>query len=639
MEFYISIKHKNEMKKEDLENHQNLFFLGPKGEQRKFFQEMIELVNTDTIFWRRNFHPKDPPVIPYRNITSDIGQDFQDNFIQSLAQLLAELKMDIPFFSPRYLAHMTADVSLPGILGYYAGLLYNANNVSGEASPVTLRYELEVGKQFARLFGFNDVKSFGHITSGGTVANFESIFYNKASRFIPATLGLMIKQLKMSWPSFLPDDLWQLLNFELSEIPELLKEFQALGIDLDQQIEKNSPATLGDRKYWELLQNNFKETIGLPVIIVPSTAHYSWSKASHLFGIGRENCLQVKIDKTLAMSVVELEEVLKHCHKGKRPIIQTVAVLGSTEFGSFDPLDEILAVLKKWKSKHLYSPVHIDGAYGGYFQSMFIPGERFPKLNEEARSKNSRVYNIFQSVKDADSITVDPHKLGHTPTGVGVFLTKHGFSREFVAEGADYCLTSQESNPDDFPLGKYILEGSKSGASAASVYFSNKIIPLNSDGYGGLLQDLIAKTQNFYHALLRSNSDESAFSQKLEIIPVSEPQSNLLCFYVKPRSLTSLTKINDFNLKLIQDYFPHPTNHIQDFNYFISKTRLKVSKLTEDADAEIFSGLEMNTDGLQLLRIVLLNRWSHLPSGNGDDYLTDFLNEIKIKSLELLHED
>src|SRR5690606_32545759 len=119
---------------------------------------------------------------------SAVGQDFQDNLVQSLSELLAELKMGIPFFSPRYMAHMTADVSMPGILAYYAGLLYNANNVSGEASPVTLKYELEVGRQFSRLFGYDDKSSFGHITSGGTVANLESVYYNKASRFIPATL-------------------------------------------------------------------------------------------------------------------------------------------------------------------------------------------------------------------------------------------------------------------------------------------------------------------------------------------------------------------------------------------------------------------------------------------------------------------
>lgn len=624
--------------KNELENLHNLFFLGAKGEQRKFFQEMVELVNTDMVFWRRNFHPKDPPHIPYHHLTSPIGQAYQEEFIQSLAKLLADLKMDIPFFSPRYLAHMTADVSLPGLLGYYAGLLYNANNVSGEASPVTLKYELEVGKEFAHLFGYDQSKSFGHITSGGTVANFESVFYNKASRFIPATMGLIIKKQNINWPSFLPDDLWQLLNIKLGEIPALLNEFKKLGFEAEQLIEKYSPAYLGDGKYWQLLQETFKTTLGPPVIIVPSTAHYSWSKASHLFGLGRENCLQVRVNKNLVMCASEFEKVIHHCQQEKKPIIQTVCILGTTEFGSFDPLDEILAVLKKWHEKNVYSPIHIDGAYGGYFQAMFTEGIRFPQIAKEAQAHDPRVYKIFQTLKETDSITVDPHKLGHTPTGVGVFITKHGFVKEFVAEGADYCLSSQESNPEDFPLGKYILEGSKSGASATSVYFSNKMIPLNSDGYGGLLHGLVVDTESFYQELLKLSNDISDFSQHLEIIPIAPPQSNLLCFYIKPKNMKKLTEINDFNLSLIKDFFPHHTNHIHDFDYFVSKTKIKKSKLTEDAANIIFSGFELDTDSLLLMRIVVLNRWSSKTNGSGESYLMDFLSMIKRQCLNNLRD-
>ncbi len=626
------------MKKAELENLQNLFFLGPKGEQRKFFQEMIELINNDMIFWRRNFHPKDPPVIPYRNLISPVGQEYQENLIQSLVHLLADLKMDIPFFSPRYLAHMTADVSLPALLGYYAGLLYNANNVSGEASPVTLKYELEVGKQFARLFGYNDKESFGHITSGGTVANFESVFYHKAARFIPATLGLVLKEKKLPWPSFMPDDLWKLLNYKLSEIPPLLEEFKKLDLNLEKSIQLYSPAYLGDQDYWQQLQTAFKTTLGRPVLIVPATAHYSWSKASHLFGMGKVNCLQVKIDRNLGMSSADFKKVLDQCHKERRPIVQTVCVLGSTEFGSFDPLDEILYELKQ-READIYSPVHIDAAYGGYFKSMFVPGSSYADFAEQAKKNNPRLYEIFSSIKDTDSITVDPHKLGHTPYGAGVFLTKHGFTKEFVAEEADYCLTSQEANAEDFPLGKYILEGSKPGASATSVYFSNKMIPLNSDGYGSLLQNLISSTQDFYEILKNANKEDSEFSKEMMIIPVAPPQSNLLCFYVKSKKMKKLSEINEFNLKLLHNYFPHPTDHIQDFSYFISKTKLKVDKLIEEEKPEIFSDMIIDTEGLQLLRIVLLNRWSNQKSGNGLDYLSDFLNKIKAKSLELIHEN
>jgi hypothetical protein len=55
-------------------------------------------------------------------------------------------KYSVPFFSPRYSAHMCMENSVPGILGYISAMLYNPNNVAFEASPVTTLLEIEVGK-------------------------------------------------------------------------------------------------------------------------------------------------------------------------------------------------------------------------------------------------------------------------------------------------------------------------------------------------------------------------------------------------------------------------------------------------------------------------------------------------------------
>lgn len=614
-------------RQKDFENLQDLYFLGPKGEQRKFFQEMIELINNDMIFWRRNFWPKDPPVIPYRNLTSETGQDYQVNFIQSLVELLGELKMDVPFFSPRYVAHMTGDLTLPGLIGYYAGLLYNSNNVSAEASPVTLKYELEVGRDFARLFGFDEATSFGHITSGGTVANFESVFYHKGARFIPASMGLALKKEKLPWPSFLPTGNWELLNFSIEEVPKLLEEFcqhgRKHGFDHQELLRKYSPAHLGEIKFWNELR------IEPPVLIVPATAHYSWSKAANLFGIGRENCLQVRVDNRLCMSMIDLQRVLKYCHDLKRPVLQTVCVLGTTEYGSFDPLEVMVKLLKEWKEMGLYSPLHLDAAYGGYFQTMFVPGSKFPEKAIEACEKFHELKRIFSSVKEADSITVDPHKLGQVPYGAGVFITKHGFSKEFIAEEADYCLTSQSDDLESFPLGKYILEGSKSGASAAAVYFSHKIVPMNSDGFGGLNFELLNIAERF-HDLLKNASDDD-----LEFVPINEPQSSLLCFFVCPNRSRKISEINDFTQRLIWHFFPRPTDHIQEFSYYMSKTSLKFNKL-EGEGPMVLQGLERDCDHLKLARLVFLNRWFDKENGRGTSYMEDFIFEIKKKCRELL---
>ena len=52
-----------------------------------------------------------------------------------------------------------------------ASILYNPNNCSYEASPISSVLELEVGLDLAKMLGYDPDKAWGHITSGGTVAN------------------------------------------------------------------------------------------------------------------------------------------------------------------------------------------------------------------------------------------------------------------------------------------------------------------------------------------------------------------------------------------------------------------------------------------------------------------------------------
>ena len=74
---------------------------------------------------------------------------------------------------------MLWDLALPGLVGLVAGLLYNQNNVAAEASPVTTRLEIEAGLDLCRMLGFEGggrVAPWGHVTSGGTVANIEALW-------------------------------------------------------------------------------------------------------------------------------------------------------------------------------------------------------------------------------------------------------------------------------------------------------------------------------------------------------------------------------------------------------------------------------------------------------------------------------
>lgn len=105
-------------------------------------------------------------------------------------------KSSIPFYSPRYSAHMCVDQSLPAILGYLSTMFYNPNNVAFEASPITTRLEIDVGEDLCEMMGYTvdhskTDTSWGHITCDGTVANLESIWYNFSFYFfLDVTLSI-----------------------------------------------------------------------------------------------------------------------------------------------------------------------------------------------------------------------------------------------------------------------------------------------------------------------------------------------------------------------------------------------------------------------------------------------------------------
>src|SRR5690625_5932290 len=66
-----------------------------------------------------------------------------------------------------------------------------------------------------------------------------------------------------------------------------------------------------------------------------------------------------------------LEERLAELHDKRRPVLAVIGILGTTEFGSIDPVHEIIAARQRWRRQGLEFAVHIDAAWGGYLASMF----------------------------------------------------------------------------------------------------------------------------------------------------------------------------------------------------------------------------------------------------------------------------
>ncbi len=91
-----------------------------------------------------------------------------------LSELTERLNDNYPFFHPRYAGQMLKPPHPIAVAAYLTAMQINPNNHALDGGPATAKMELEVVRQFAGMFGFND--PLGHLTSSGTIANLEALW-------------------------------------------------------------------------------------------------------------------------------------------------------------------------------------------------------------------------------------------------------------------------------------------------------------------------------------------------------------------------------------------------------------------------------------------------------------------------------
>lgn len=128
------------------------WFIGPKGENGDLFKELAVHTIDEHIQYRKEHYKKDDPayITPEMKHSAEY-QKQTDNIRRVQAELLERLHGSVPFYTPRYQAHMLWDTVIPGTIGYLSAMLYNQNNVATEASPATSQMELEAGQQLCSL--------------------------------------------------------------------------------------------------------------------------------------------------------------------------------------------------------------------------------------------------------------------------------------------------------------------------------------------------------------------------------------------------------------------------------------------------------------------------------------------------------
>ena len=628
-------------------------FLGPKGENADELERLLMEVLRDHVFWRRNFHPSDPRLIAERDKRSSTYDEMTARLRDELFQILAELKRAAPLYSPRQIAHMVSDPTLPALVGYFAGLLYNQNNVVAEVSPETVREERAYFRALAQMVAYPpflpetlspDARaerhpySWGHLCSGGTVANLEALWIARNVRLYPLAVRLLTEQTPAfrhlrDWPVARATGeeapLGNLSTFQLANLPtdaitDLHLRIKAAMAEGDRETAKAFQDALPSvrkaglaaflLRYNEAFPN---DRARLPKVFISQAAHYCWKKNMDLIGLGADALEPIPVDRHIRLDVEALSERVRACVDARQPVLGVISILGTTEEGVIDPLHEIEAFRDEIAQDGITFWHHSDAAFGGFFASMlpkddagnFVPVEEVnPELVGNDGLISETTYRGIAALSATDSLTVDPHKFGYIPYPAGAVLFRDYHVRDAISYAAPYLADGDRSGFGGF-LGQWTLEGSRPGAAAVSCYLSQAMGPLTEAGHGQFMRNCIAVNKALVRALNERFTGEATW---ITLRPFAPADTVGYCFVLTPRDgLSSIEELNDFTGRIWRRMTVDGREDINQYDFLLSKTEVSVTDywhVLKEMFAEpvLETAIERETP-LVLLRTCLMN--------------------------------
>ncbi len=252
---------------------------------------------------------------------------------------------------------------------------------------------------------------------------------------------------------------------------------------------------------------------GRDEIIVPESAHYSIMRASELMNL---EIIWIKVDKNFRADANLIKD------KINRDTLAVIATAGTSSLGIVDPIKEI---------SELCEDVffHVDAAFGGFV----IPFMGKGKLDF--------------SIENIDSMTIDPHKMGHSPIPAGAILFRD-----------ESYMDKLEFSPSYIPVKTKTLSGSRSGGSIASVWATIKYLGVN--GYKRIVNECMKNTEFLCSEVEKIDSVSLITKPDLNVVGIKIPDPEKVWNSLKERgwkvSLNSDTK----SLRIV--VMPHVTKDV-----------------------------------------------------------------------------
>ncbi|HET7600722.1 MAG TPA: pyridoxal-dependent decarboxylase, partial [Gemmatimonadales bacterium] len=337
----------------------------------------------------------------------------------------------------------------------------------------------------------------------------------------------------------------------------------------------HSLAAIGYQEYSQRLAFGYGDPLPAGVVLVAATAHYSWEKIVRALGIGSNQLEYVPLDRQFRMDPDALWERLRVLAHRRQAVLACVSVCGTTEESAVDLLDRVLEVRARAERElGVTFHIHSDACYGGYAAAVTRGPDGARRSAAEIRKSlgndwpSDEWVAAIAALAEADSVTIDPHKMGYVPYSAGAILLRDGRARSLVATDPPYLLPAQEPrSASDLFLGRFIFEGSKPGAAAAAVWLSHKVLPLDRRGYGFLVERTVAGARRLYRALC--DADLAPF----RVVPLPAPDINVVCWVMAHAGARTLAALDEFNERVfVEMSLARPGGPPE---YIITRTRLR----------------------------------------------------------------
>jgi glutamate/tyrosine decarboxylase-like PLP-dependent enzyme len=562
------------------------FFIGPHAENAGFLRDIWQELLQRTLQHRRETFATDSD-LPI----SAPGADQRQRVKAGIEEFFDILHKEVPTFSNRYLGHMVSDVSIPALVGNISVLFCNPNLASHETARAGVYFETRAINILADMIGLDREAARGHFTSGGTLANFEAFW--RARYRMDHWLSMAAWLLEKGRTN---KDIFHLAH-------QGWEDFYAHKVDHtvdNHDLRERSYVIRGPwdiaAYYSDILKRDFPQ----PVILVPGNKHYSWPKIANVFGISEHAIWSIDLDARGRISIDSLRNNIERAKREQRPIMMTVSVAGTTELGTVDPVDEVNDLLRYYHEEegiHIWH--HVDAAYGGYFCSTFRDGDS--ELNAES-------LRAFASLSRVDSVTLDPHKLGFVPYACGAFLVRD--PRSYSVSHVDAPYLEEEPNVD-YPTWSTTLEGSRSATGAGAVWLSSRVLPLDANGHGEILNQALRSKKLFVQKL-------QAQVPNIRLVPGSD--TNIICFLVAHEG-QGLRLANEHTERLVAGFQRSP-------NFAVTRTALSLKNyraLIADMVSQ-WRG-ETDDDHLLVVRMVIMSPYLADEATN-ERLMSEFIAEL-----------